>query len=393
MKILMLEDDAGKRAAIEAEVFLISSDIDLIHCATFSEFMVAAQREKYDLIILDLLVPMFDCKADPQDVGVQIVDVLHDRNCINSRTPAIALTSFDQAAEGNFKDLNQLDVSVITYFPSASEWKEALRQKVASCMPPANYDFLVICALPKETKGFFDTRALMGEAKIVDGFKCQELTIGGRKGVVVTLSRMGLVSAAIISSRAIDRFKPKVICMSGICAGIDGKAGIYDVVLADPCHQHDHGKWGSNGFEFEPYAVQLPHALRLKIETLLDDPGFSEKIGKGLQLARSEYPGEKDKLEFEVMIAPASSGSSVIADDEKTSAVREQHRKATAFEMESFAVYESARISQEQPVFFSAKSVVDDGGKGKSDDFHRVACILSARVTVEILDDYFTAAH
>ncbi|WP_225917307.1 5'-methylthioadenosine/S-adenosylhomocysteine nucleosidase family protein [Pseudomonas xanthosomatis] len=384
----MLEDDKDKKSAIEAEIISVSPSIALTHCITFSDFMIAVQREKYDLIILDLLVPLFDQSSEPQDAGVQIVDVLHDRDCVNSRTPAIALTSFDQAAEGNFKDLNQLDVSVITYFPSGIEWKEALHQKILSCMPPENYDFVIICALPKEAKGFCETKATLGGIKIVDGFRCQELAIGSNKGVVITLSRMGLVSAAIISSRAIDRFKPKIICMSGICAGIDGKAEIYDVVVADPCHQHDHGKWGADGFELEPYAVQIPHSLRLKIETLLDDKSFMENIKNGINLARDEYPADKNEFEFGVIIAPASSGSAVIADDEKTSEVREQHRKATAFEMESFAVYEAARISQGQPVFFSAKSVVDDGGKGKSDHYHRVACILSARTTVEILENY-----
>jgi hypothetical protein len=67
------------------------------------------------------------------------------------------------------------------------------------------------------------------------------------------------------------------------------------------------------------------------------------------------------------------------------SLLKEQHRKNTAFEMESFALYEAARLSVSQPRFFSAKTVVDDGTETKGDHFHRIGCILSAKVVHELI--------
>ncbi|HCM9227723.1 hypothetical protein L8T14_22790 [Enterobacter bugandensis] len=81
----------------------------------------------------------------------------------------------------------------------------------------------------------------------------------------------------------------------------------------------------------------------------------------------------------------ASSDSAVIADENMNEIVKKQHRKMTAFEMESFSVYESARLSETNVDFFSAKCVVDDGGINKSDNFHRLACIISAKAVCEII--------
>jgi hypothetical protein len=66
--------------------------------------------------------------------------------------------------------------------------------------------------------------------------------------------------------------------------------------------------------------------------------------------------------------------------------IQEQHRKNEAFEMESYSLYEAARQSPCKPLFFSAKSIVDNGDEKKGDHYHRIACILSAKTVVEIID-------
>ncbi|MNG30367.1 hypothetical protein D3C84_1159740 [compost metagenome] len=53
--------------------------------------------------------------------------------------------------------------------------------------------------------------------------------------------------------------------------------------------------------------------------------------------------------------------------------------------MESYAVYEAARLSPISPIFFSVKSVVDNGDVHKGDEYHEVACVLAANVTCELI--------
>ena len=245
--------------------------------------------------------------------------------------------------------------------------------------------FIIVCALDKEANAYIEAGYEVGERTVLDGITCRKININNKKGLITIAPRMGLVSSAILCSRAIDIFKPKLICMSGICAGIEGKSKIYDVIIPEICHQHDSGKWTDDGFIPELYGIQLNHETKLKLDGLTKKDNFIEKVKGGLLLQRDEFPEDCNDLEFDVYLAAASSGSAVVADSAVLANISNQHRKKTAFEMEAYALYESARQSSISPKFFSAKSVVDNGNFAKGDEYHRMACILSAKTVYELI--------
>ncbi|WP_336024413.1 nucleoside phosphorylase [Acinetobacter lwoffii] len=389
MKILILEDQDIKFEAINSVVKDVDLSIDIIRVKQFSKFLTEINRESYNLIISDLLVPLFEDSRDTSDVTLRIIEECRDYQCKNFRTPIIALTQFDSAAEENFKDLNQKDILVITYNETDDIWKKSLSHKISNTIPEQSYNFIIFCALKKEANAYTDLGYTGGnDEKIISSLKCKEIQIANRNGVIITLPRMGLVSAAITVTKSIEKFKPEIVCMSGICAGIDGKADIYDVIVPNICHQHDSGKWTTSGFIPELYDVPLQHPIEVKIDHIITHRDFTTSIAQGIKLSKSEFPDNKEELEFKVFLAPTSSGSAVVADDEMNRKIMEQHRRKTAFEMESYALYESARVSQVAPAFFSAKSVVDNGTNNKSDNYHRVACLLSAKVVYEIISKW-----
>ncbi|CAM3873768.1 hypothetical protein [Bordetella tumulicola] len=384
MKILILEDQEEKYRQIEEQVKGEASDADITWVKNFQTFHRVLEREKFDLIIADLVAPQFD-GIEERDLTLQIIDAARDHDCINCRSPMLALTQFLQAADESYKDLNSKDIAVVTFEPANQLWVEPLREKVRACKPPLRFDFLIICALPKEANGFQEAGYELGPLTGVFGLEIRGLEINGRKGAIVIAPRMGLVSCAITTAKAIDYFKPDLVCMSGICAGIEGKADIYDVVIPEICHQHDSGKWGKNGFEPELYSVQILPEVRLKLNEIIQSQEFIETATEGIKLGRSELPDSMEHFAPKVLLAPTSSGSSVVADKNFLTSIKEQHRKITAFEMEAFAVYEAARLSSSHPKFFSAKAVVDDGGPHKGDQYHRAACVLSAKIVYELI--------
>jgi nucleoside phosphorylase len=385
MKILVLEDDSVKREIVLAEIYSLLPSADIAVCVNFHEFTIKIVKDRFDLVIVDLLVPRHRDSLEPEDLSELLVDVLRDVDCPNFNAPALALTGFDAAAEENIQNLNKKDIQVVTFSRDKDDWKDVLKAKVMACIPSITYDFAIICALKKEVKGFEEAGYVLAPPKGHLGLECRELKIGQKTGVVILSARMGLVSCAITTAHAIDAFSPKIVCMSGICAGIKGKSKIYDVVIPDICHQHDYGKWGADGFEPENYSVQLSREVNLKISEIIDGADFKNTVKAGVHLGRSEYPDDMETLEFDVYTAPTSSGSAVIADEKMVAKIKEQHRKLAAFEMESYAMYEAARLSHSQPKYFSAKAVVDDGSVDKGDSFHRVACLLSAKVVYELI--------
>lgn len=389
MKILILEDEAPKFQAIVSVIKDMGCSTQISRVENLNSYISTINREKFDLIIADLMVPLFKDSKDSENVTVSIIEETRDHACCNFRTPVIVITQFDEAAEESFKGLNQKDIVIITYNEGDTDWKDSLRQKLESSIPEVSYDFIIFCALQKETDAFIELGYVSNASEIIlSSLKCTEIEINSKKGVIVTLSRMGLVSAAITVTKAIEKFKPAIVSMSGICAGIDGKANIYDVIIPSICHQHDSGKWTSDGFVPELYDVPLAHAVEVYIDNIIRQKDFKQFVKSDIVLSKSEFPAECEKFDFSIKLAPTSSGSAVVADEEMSRVIIEQHRRKTAFEMESYALYEAARVAQNPPIFFSAKAVVDNGTTTKSDSFHRVACLISAKVVYRIIENW-----
>jgi len=386
MHILILEDDAAKLQALRDHISQGYPQAKIQAVGTFTEYLKELNREVYDFLVLDLVVPRRPGNDDPVDITEIVEATRGDYKCQNFRTPGLVLTGYDQKAEDNFRVLNQHDFAVITYAQDNADWKAALDRKIATLPSRAHFDFVIVCALEKEAKGFSEAGFQLGDHQLHAGLRWQTIQVGTRTGALVTAPRMGLVTAAITASQAILSFEPQLICMSGICGGVPGEAAIYDVVIAETCHQHDTGKWSDGKLKPEIYSVAIDHQFAQKVRAAIGGRQFLEKVLRGILSQRDELPDGIAALTSSVRMAPASSGSAVLGDEQVVAQISEQQRKSAIFEMESYAIYEAARLSPLQPKYFSAKAVVDDGGSEKSDKFHRIGCMLSARVVGELVE-------
>jgi nucleoside phosphorylase/CheY-like chemotaxis protein len=387
MKIFILEDCDSKFEKVEEVIFRrkwLEKPV-ITRAANFMLAQRALERDVFDLLILDLMVPIRH-GSDPEDLTQDISALRLDQDCKNRDTPAVALTQFEDKAEERIRGLNTLGITVITYAPG-DEWPKAIERAIDQNEPPLHYDFVIVCALRKERDAYDSLGCEVGDEAIIDDLSCKTLNIGSFSGIVVVPTRMGLVSSAIACTKAIERFRPKLIAMSGICAGFDNTAEIYDVVVPERCYQHDSGKWTNDGFIVEPYQVALETSIRLKIDKLINKVGFNEELLRDIVFSDHESPEDRGFSKNLVKMAVSSSGSSVVASNSQSEDMKNYHRKGAAFEMESYAIYESAVSSCHKPIYFSAKSVVDNGNSAKGDSYHRVACLLSAKVCTAIVKD------
>jgi nucleoside phosphorylase len=383
MDILVLEDNDSKFDELKEHVHTVLGVVTVVRAALLSDFLRYVERNKFDLIVVDLLVPRFKDSKEAEDVTSDILDACRDLACQNNRTKVVALTASDDASDNNYKALNAADISVLTFDLSGS-WRDPLTHQCLIAKPKKTFDVVIVCALPKEVQGFVNAGYQVGDAFLHGILDCREIAIGDKQAVIVTAARMGLVSCAITATQAIEAFAPSLICMSGICAGIKDKAKLLDVVIAESCHQHDFGKWSVNGYEPEIYSVPIKAKLRAELKKIIEDEAdFASAICNDVKYEKQELPEELPSLAARVYFTPASSGSAVVADDKMVEIIKEQQRKGAIFEMESFALYEAARLHPTDVSFFSAKAVVDDGGPSKGDRFHRLACILSAKTVYE----------
>lgn len=385
MNILILEDEDNKFEEIQAHIVQICADCVIERETNWLDYSRAIANRKFDLILLDLLVPRSPRDSTVEDHSDSLVVTTRDYNSKSFSTPAIVLTRHSLDNGDFVHDLNKVDINVIT-FNERGDWKEALKIKILNAQPSKKFEFVIICALEKEMNAFETIVDSWGQVKTISGLVCREVQIGSYKGVIVRAYRMGLVAAAVVSTMALEKFEPKLICMSGICGGVPGDSNIYDVLVSQICHQHDAGKWSDQGFKSEHFDVQLDVAVHNKIVELCADPRLAVSLVQGMDPGASEVPLGSERISCRIYPeAVTSSGSAVIAEDGRTSTLRVGQRKLAGFDMEVYSVFEAARHALNRPLFFAAKTVVDDGGTNKGDKFHRVGCLLSAKFVAKAI--------
>lgn len=382
MKILVLEDDDVKFEQIRAHILDVIPEATIQREKNWLDYSRTVSNAKFDLILLDLFVPRSSKDGTVEDHHESLIETTRDYQSKSFRTPAIVLTRHN-FGEGDFvRNLNLVDITVIT-FNDHGEWREALKLKLLATRPKKKFDVVIVCALEKESAAFEGLTDSWGPVTSISGLLCREVQIGKYKAVIVRAQRMGLVASAVASAFALDRFEPRLICMSGICGGVAGESEIYDLLVTQICHQHDAGKWSATGFKSEHYDVQLDVDVHNKLVEVASDPGTMVTLLDGVNPGRSEVPEGKERVSFNIKPdAPTSSGSAVIAEEGKTSTLAVGQRKLAGFDMEVYSVYAAARHALNRTAFFAAKAVVDDGDKNKGDSFHRIGCLLSAKFVV-----------
>lgn len=381
MNILILEDENEKYEQISAFISEIIPESVLKREKNWLDYSRAISKEQFDLILLDLLVPRSSKDSTIEDHSSSLVETTRDYESKSFKTPAIVLTKHN-LTEGDFvHDLNLVDINVIPY-NQHGKWREALKMKLLAAQPTKKFDVVILCALDKEAGAFKGLTDTWGSITEISGLICQEVLIGEYKAVIVRASRMGLVASAVTAAFAVERFEPRLICMSGICGGVDGESEIYDLLVTQSCHQHDAGKWSSTGFKSEHYDVQLDVDVHNKLVEVASGSVATE-LKNNLDPAIYEVPSGKERISCKIVPnAITSSGSAVIAEEGKTSTLLVGQRKLAGFDMEVYSVYEAARHARKRTAFFAAKAVVDDGGVNKGDSFHRIGCLISAKFIV-----------
>ncbi|WP_312486363.1 phosphorylase family protein [Massilia timonae] len=383
MKILILEDEDEKFEVIRTYISNVIPDFDLRREKNWLDYTRAISNTRFDLILLDLLVPRSPRDSTIEDHLESLVSTTRDYDSQSFSTPAIVLTRQSLDSGDFVHDLNKVDINVIP-FNDRDDWKEALKVKILAAQPRRKFDFAIICALEKEMAAYEHLVDSWGTLRTLSGLVCREVRIGAFRGVIVRAHRMGLVAAAVVATMTLEKFEPRLICMSGICGGVPGEGEIYDLLVTQICHQHDAGKWSSAGFKSEHYDIQLDVDVHNKLIELCSSPTIDAILNDGLNPTKSEFPEGVERISCKIHSeAATSSGSAVIAEEGKTTTLATGQRKLVGFEMEIYSVYEAARHSLHKPVFFAAKCVVDDGGVNKGDKFHRIGCLISAKFVVK----------
>lgn len=191
---------------------------------------------------------------------------------------------------------------------------------------------------------------------------------------------MGMVSAAILASKALRAWRPRLLVMTGICAGVRGKVNLGDLVIAKQVFDYGTGKLvkGRLTPDYEP--VTLDDQLT---SYAFEYTAASEE----LQAISNKWVGPgKPKTVLSCHVGAMASGAAVVADDSVVNGIVEHKRSLLAVDMESYAVARTAVAALPNVPFLIVKGVQDFADEEKSDNHRDYAAFASAQFVRRFLE-------
>lgn len=369
MRLLIIEDTPEKAEQIAAVVNKVDSKAIVDNADDMRSAVLKLEKHKYDLIIFDFLLPTMK-GSGAQNLGTEVLNIVRS-SLINKVADCIAITAYDEIANDLRAEFSRKGVFILDFDNDDSEWEHTLEIFLNRACDYQRSRFVIICAVSVERQAFKQINSTAGIPRNENGLDILPIEISNVHGLVILLPRMGIVNAAAISSLVAERYRPELICMSGICAGIKGETEIGQVIIANPCWEYQVGKVTPTGFKIEPYQISFKEKDRLLLKNLIEQECDLEKLYLDIEPNHLKPVMPK--------IAPLVSGSMVVADEEKVKEIVTQHRKLSGLEMESFGILQGVQLVDPSIIVFSAKSVVDFADERKDKIFQKESAVVSAR--------------
>lgn len=354
-------------------------DAVIVSAPTVNDAILEIGKGHFDLVIVDLVMPQHK-DGDGVDATQQWCELIE--NHLSGRTASwIVMTAYPDVAETARESFARHNVAVIQ-FDESDNWRSLLAQKLRENIATRPLDFLVVCALQKERNGYRQTDATIGNTSVIRGLDCQDIRIGDLRGTIVVLPSPGMISAAIVTARALETFRPQAVAMSGICGGREGETELGALIVPDISWNYQSGKFFDGKLTPDLLQVGVPPHCKILLNQMATDV-LSKELREGLL--------HSDLGNAPIQVRPMVTGSQVVADPAVGDDIGIQGRKVAGIDMEVASVLFAAQdFFNGGGIAVAAKTVVDLANPHKDDRYHEYGCALSARFVVKALERLLT---
>lgn len=401
LNILIVDDSKSKLENVLDVLKPYTTKLTVITCGS----VIAAKRlltdNRYDLVILDIQLPLRDGGTPIKDGGLGLLRELHTRPNFQKPHCIVGLTEFDDILRNAMPSFDSELWSIVLFSHSTDEWAERLSRKLEYLIEmkthiddrgAVTFDLGIVTAIQIELESVLSLGAWVEERPPGESgrFFTTTFSAGGKNlRVVATCApQMGMPASAVATTKLISNFHPRYLAMVGICGGVRGEISLGDIVIADPCWDWGNGKrriGEDKKVILDP--DPLPERLHPKIRALFLDVQMDKEM---LRQTKMACPGEKPNSELSVHIGPCVSGASVLADGQTVLDIKDHSRKLLGVDMEAYGVmYAAANAPEPRPFTFSMKSVCDFADQKKDDSIQKYSAQVSATLLQRIALKYF----
>jgi nucleoside phosphorylase/predicted nucleotidyltransferase len=244
-------------------------------------------------------------------------------------------------------------------------------------------DILFVSALAKEHAAIvseFD-RSLATPPGPAANYQLGEIDAGDgpRRVAACVADRAGPIAAALTTYRGVEFFRPHLIVLVGITAGIEDRVKLGDLIIPDTVVEYEATKVGLENEQ--PNGRQHAIAPRL-IEAV---QAWSQGEQRLAEISASDLrpaPGTSA-----LSTDPIASGNKVIASAERAEMIAGLSRKTSAIEMEALGVVEAGLRSDPQVPVMVVKTVSDLADEDKDDSWHAYAAFAAASLSAALVRD------
>ncbi|RYY00601.1 response regulator [bacterium] len=352
IQIIVVEDNQHKQDNIR-EIVLNSGNIksdDLKIVGSIKEAKKLLYENYYDLLILDLVLPIEEGMDASARNGIEFLNDIHTSPMIKPPIHIVGLSGFSDMVQEYHEQFSKKLWNLINYEADSTAWHDQLKTIIFHLVKTRErflqtsvkkhlYDVAIITALPSPE---FEAILKLNDKKweeveVEDDFIKYYKSTFIKEGkcmtiIAATADQMGMTASSHLATKLILYFKPKYLIMSGICAGLkDRGLGFGDILVAEQSWDSGSGKMIEKKKEldseiadivFEPDTrdIQLSADLKAKISNFkLTKPNILDDI-------QNNWSGDTPSTKLRLHLGQIASGSYVISSDSTLNEMKE-HKK------------------------------------------------------------------
>lgn len=401
MKVIIVHDDKERAGQLQKIVKDNSKVSDLVVCHYLQIAKDKMSVDKFDLLILDIQLPLYESSAPERDAGLKFIEELEKSTYLKLPPLIICISSVTDVADEYKSYLNNRLVPFIDTENQDYPWRIAFENKIkqfsrsleSSDLIPVvksipKIDFCIITALQKEIEPYKEVLSLedfkITGDPIIYYRASLKIDNGDTKNILIcTLDTMGVPSTTALCAKVIYNFCPTYLCMTGICGSISDEVNLGDLVISEKSVDYSYGKVedSTEGIDFSPSPefFNMDKSLKQKLIVLKYDEALINLCLDAMSL--------KIPMQPKMHMLSTASGPLLIKSRKIAKEIKNIDRKISAVDMETYSMFVATEYFGvgHKPLVLSMKCVADKADSEKNNDYQPFGMEFSARYLIELI--------
>lgn len=392
--VLIVDDEPTKVATLIGAIAACAGDtVEILTADSFNTALAQCRANRVDLLLLDLMIPMFSGETPTPDGGRKLLQRLRRSTSGSFPTHVICVTQYVELEAEQSDDFISQDIRILRIDSTDPQWTQALESRLTDLLlsksrggllDARDYksDFCIVTALHQPEMEAVQRVFPVVRERMVPGdhrrYCYSNLEHKGRElhGVLACADEVGAAAMSSLVTSIVHNFSPRVLLLAGFAAGRQTVVSLGDVVVAECCWNLVDGK-AVEAAEASPNFEKEVRQLRATPEGVA-----LAKRWHGKKLAEigctTPMPMTGDER---LQVCPWVTSPYVVADASEWESAEQVNRKVAALDMECYAaMYAALHATEPRPQILAIKGVADFASKTKDGAWQATASNLSAQV-------------